>query len=119
MAHCNPLVVKIPHRGALSLAAAIVIAVPLAVWLAEKRRPAELVLQGTGVLQTIPSLALLGLLIPLVGIGSPPILMYGRLVAQKLLNSHYGLSVKIRNRPDKNARHILFSGFFIGYTVTL
>ena len=29
--------------SALSLAAAIVIAVPLAVWLAEKRRPAELV----------------------------------------------------------------------------
>ena len=46
--------------SALSLAAAIIIAVPLAVWLAEKRRPAELVLQGTGVLQTIPSLALLG-----------------------------------------------------------
>lgn len=61
--------------SALSLAAAIVIAVPLAVWLAEKRRPAELVLQGTGVLQTIPSLALLGLLIPLVGIGSPPVLI--------------------------------------------
>lgn len=52
----------------LCLSAAIVIAVPLAVWLAEKRRPAELVLQDTGVLQTIPSLALLGLLIPLVGI---------------------------------------------------
>lgn len=46
-----------------------------AVWLAEKRRPAELMLQGTGVLQTIPSLALLGLLIPLVGIGSPPVLI--------------------------------------------
>ena len=61
--------------SALSLAAAIVIAVPLAVWLAEKRRPAELVLQGTGVLQTIPSLALLGLLIPLVGIGSLPVLI--------------------------------------------
>lgn len=36
---------------------------------------AEVLLQITGVLQTIPSLALLGLLIPFVGIGTVPALI--------------------------------------------
>lgn len=59
----------------IALLAAVAVAVPLAVWLSHKRRWAELVLQLTNVLQTIPSLALLGLLIPFVGIGSPPVLI--------------------------------------------
>ncbi|MDE3752094.1 glycine/betaine ABC transporter permease, partial [Pediococcus pentosaceus] len=54
----------------LSLLIAILIAMPLAIWATHHRKVAELLLQITGVLQTIPSLALLGLLIPLVGIGS-------------------------------------------------
>jgi osmoprotectant transport system permease protein len=56
----------------LSLLIAILIAMPLAIWATHHRKIAELLLQITGVLQTIPSLALLGLLIPLVGIGSVP-----------------------------------------------
>lgn len=56
----------------LSLLIAILIAMPLAIWATHHRKVAELLLQVTGVLQTIPSLALLGLLIPLVGIGSVP-----------------------------------------------
>ena len=42
---------------------------------ARRQRAAEAVLQFTNILQTIPSLALLGLLIPFVGIGSPPVLI--------------------------------------------
>lgn len=56
----------------LSLMIAIVIAVPLAIILTNHKRTAEWALQITGILQTIPSLALLGLLIPLIGIGSAP-----------------------------------------------
>ncbi|MBL1228698.1 ABC transporter permease/substrate-binding protein [Enterococcus sp. BWB1-3] len=56
----------------LSLLIAILIAVPVAVLLTRYKRIAEAVLQITGIFQTIPSLALLGLLIPLIGIGSPP-----------------------------------------------
>ena len=56
----------------LSLLIAILIAVPVAILLTRYRRIAEWVLQITGIFQTIPSLALLGLLIPLIGIGSPP-----------------------------------------------
>lgn len=56
----------------LSLLIAIVIAIPLAIFLTKYKRIAEGMLQVTGIFQTIPSLALLGLLIPLIGIGNPP-----------------------------------------------
>ena len=59
----------------LALLAAVAIAVPAAVLFARRQRAAEVVLQFTNILQTIPSLALLGLLIPFVGIGSPPVLI--------------------------------------------
>lgn len=61
---------------AISLSAlilAILIAIPLAILLSQKKRMAEFVLQITSILQTIPSLALLGLLIPFVGIGTVPL----------------------------------------------
>ena len=56
----------------IALLIAAVIGIPLAIILTEHKRLAELMLQVTSVLQTIPSLALLGLLIPLVGIGTVP-----------------------------------------------
>ncbi|WP_010624586.1 ABC transporter permease/substrate-binding protein [Companilactobacillus versmoldensis] len=56
----------------ISIIIAIVIAVPLAILLRNHRRWGEAMLQVTGIIQTIPSLALLGLLIPLVGIGTVP-----------------------------------------------
>ncbi len=78
----------------IALLVAIVIAVPLAIWLVNHKRAAEVGLQITSVLQTIPSLALLGLLIPFVGIGTPPALI--ALVIYALLpifqNTYIGLS---------------------------
>ena len=59
----------------ISLAAlllAILIAVPLSIFLTNYRRLAAWVLQLTGIVQTIPSLAILGLLIPFIGIGTLP-----------------------------------------------
>ena len=56
----------------ISLVLAIFIAVPLAILLSEKKKVNEGVLQVTGVFQTIPSLALLGLFIPFMGIGKIP-----------------------------------------------
>ena len=50
----------------------MVIAIPLAILLKDHRRIAEGCLQVAGIIQTIPSLAILGLLIPLVGIGTVP-----------------------------------------------
>jgi osmoprotectant transport system permease protein len=56
----------------LSLALAIVVALPLGVFAARRPRTGQVVLGVTGVLQTIPSLALLVFMIPLLGIGSAP-----------------------------------------------
>ncbi len=56
----------------LSLGAALLVALPLGIAAARFPRLGQVVLALTGMLQTIPSLALLVLLIPLLGIGAPP-----------------------------------------------
>src|SRR5699024_5236480 len=56
----------------IALILATLIAIPLGIWLTRKEKIAEGVIGATAVLQTIPSLALLGLLIPLLGIGKTP-----------------------------------------------
>jgi osmoprotectant transport system permease protein len=48
------------------------VAIPLGVWIERAGGAAEYVVSGTGLLQTIPSLALLALLIPFMGIGAGP-----------------------------------------------
>lgn len=56
----------------ISLLIAALIAIPLAILLMNHKRSANIMLQITSILQTIPSLALLGILIPIVGIGTVP-----------------------------------------------
>jgi len=56
----------------ISLFFAVMIAVPLGILLTRRERIAEFIIGTSAVMQTIPSLALLGLLIPLVGIGKVP-----------------------------------------------
>ncbi|WP_130858676.1 ABC transporter permease/substrate-binding protein [Gracilibacillus phocaeensis] len=51
---------------------AVVIAIPLGIYLTKKEKIAEGIIGIAAVLQTIPSLALLGLFIPLFGIGYQP-----------------------------------------------
>lgn len=60
---------------AASLAAAIVIGVPLGILAANSPWLAGVILSIAGILQTIPSLALLAVLIPLLGIGTLPALV--------------------------------------------
>ncbi len=57
---------------AISLGGAILVAVPLGIWSARQPRIGQVVLATTGVIQTIPSLALLVFMIPLLGIGAAP-----------------------------------------------
>ncbi|MFT9816047.1 ABC transporter permease/substrate-binding protein [Lysinibacillus sp. NPDC056185] len=56
----------------IALFLAVVIAIPLGIYLSNKKKIAESIIGISAVLQTIPSLALLGLLIPLFGIGKVP-----------------------------------------------
>jgi osmoprotectant transport system permease protein len=77
----------------LSLLAAIAVGVPLGVVAARRPRVGRVVVGAAGLLQTVPSIALLVLLIPLVGIGTPPALvalfLYGLLPIVR--NTHTGL----------------------------
>ncbi len=56
----------------ISLAAAILIALPLGIIAARKPRAGQLVLGLTGIAQTVPGLALLVFMIPVFGIGAKP-----------------------------------------------
>ena len=59
----------------ISLAAAIVVSIPLGVIAARRPRLGPLILTTTGLIQTIPSLALLVFMIPWLGIGAKPALV--------------------------------------------
>lgn len=59
----------------LSLAAATALAVPLGLGLERVRASAETTIRSVGLLQTLPSIALLAFMIPLLGIGVVPALV--------------------------------------------
>ncbi|TDE15372.1 ABC transporter permease/substrate-binding protein [Dyadobacter psychrotolerans] len=56
----------------ISLFIAVAVGLPLGMWIAQRKKAAWIVLGIAGILQTIPSIALLGFMIPLLGIGSLP-----------------------------------------------
>jgi osmoprotectant transport system permease protein len=60
---------------AIALLAAVIVAVPLGLALERARRIAEPTIGALGVLQTIPSIALLAFMIPLLGVGVAPALV--------------------------------------------
>ncbi len=77
----------------LSLCLAILIAIPLGIVAAKWTSAGQVILGIAGVIQTIPSLALLVFMIPLLGIGGPPVIV--ALFLYSLLpivrNTHAGL----------------------------
>lgn len=84
------------HLGlvGVSLLAGIIAAIPLGVLAQRRKRVGQIILGATGVLQTVPSIALLVLLIPLVGIGWWPaviaLFLYSLLPIVR--NTHAGLA---------------------------
>jgi osmoprotectant transport system permease protein len=59
----------------ISLLIAVLIGLPLGIYITRNKRVAGIVLGIAGILQTIPSIALLGFLIPVLGIGPKPAIM--------------------------------------------
>lgn len=73
--HGSELVVKTWEQfyiSAIALGLGILVAVPLGIALTRFPRTAKIVIGGASMLQTVPSLALLALMIPLFGIGKLP-----------------------------------------------
>src|SRR5690348_6426457 len=64
----------IEHIGLtfISLLIAVLIGLPLGIFITKRKKAAGIVLNTAGILQTIPSIALLGFMIPLLGIGPLP-----------------------------------------------
>ena len=56
----------------ISLFFAIIISIPLGIFIAHRKKFSTSILGFAGILQTIPSIALLGFLIPILGIGAKP-----------------------------------------------
>lgn len=84
------------HLGlvAVSLAAAIVVAIPLGIFAARRPRLGQAILAVVGIVQTVPSLALLVFMIPLFGIGAGPaivaLFLYSLLPIVR--NTHAGIT---------------------------
>lgn len=78
----------------ISLFAAVMVAVPLGVFAAKKPKLGQVVLGAVGVIQTLPTLALLVFMIPLFGIGGLPavvaLFLYSLLPIVR--NTHAGLT---------------------------
>lgn len=79
---------------AASLALAVALGLPLGVLAARRRLLGQVVLGAVGVVQTVPSLALLVLMIPLLGIGGPPAIaaMFAYSLLPIVRNTHAGLT---------------------------
>ena len=77
----------------ISLGAAIVLSIPLGILAARSSQKGQIILGAVGIIQTVPSLALLVFMIPLLGIGSAPaivaLFLYSLLPIVR--NTHSGL----------------------------
>jgi len=87
------LVLEHIYLSFISIAIAIIISVPLGIWLTRHERVAGPVIGLTSIFQTIPSLALLVFLVPFIGTGKSPAIIaltiYGLLPI--LRNTYLGI----------------------------
>lgn len=87
----------------LSLIAAIIVAVPLGILLTKSEKLAKVVLSITSILQTVPSLAILAMMIPFFGIGTvPAVIALFLYVLLPILNNTY-LGIQSVNKDAKEA----------------
>ena len=79
---------------AISLGLAILLAIPLGILAARLRRTGQLVIGVTGILQTVPSLAMFVFMIPLLGIGTWPAIaaLFFYSLLPIVRNTHAGLA---------------------------
>jgi len=71
----GPLALRHLMLTGVALGAAALVAIPLGLALERARRWSEITIGGLGVIQTIPSIALLAFMIPILGVGVTPALV--------------------------------------------
>lgn len=83
--HARILELTVEHLEVtgISVLLAIILGVPIGIAITKNKKAAQVVLYVVGVIQTIPSIALFGFLIPFIGIGLKPavvaLVLYGQL----------------------------------------
>ena len=84
----------VSHAVLPGIVIAVALGLPLGVLAARRRVLGQVVLGVVGVVQTVPSLALLVLMIPLLGIGGPPAIaaMFAYSLLPIVRNTHTGLT---------------------------
>jgi osmoprotectant transport system permease protein len=100
----------------ISLFFAVLVGLPLGILIARKRKLSGTVLGIAGILQTIPSIALLGFMIPLLGIGPKPaivaLLLYALLpIIRNTYTGITGVDASVKEAATAmgmNQRQILF-----------
>ncbi|MBS1524412.1 MAG: ABC transporter permease/substrate-binding protein [Bacteroidetes bacterium] len=100
----------------ISLIIAVIIGLPLGIWITRRKKFAGIVLGIAGVLQTIPSIALLGFMIPLLGIGAKPaivaLFLYALLpIIRNTYTGIDGVDASVKEAAiamGMNARQVLF-----------
>lgn len=112
------LVQTLQHIGLtfISLVIAVLIGLPLGILISRKKQFAGAVLGVAGVMQTIPSIALLGFMIPVLGIGVKPaivaLFLYALLpIIRNTYTGITGVSATVREAAmamGMSARQILF-----------
>jgi osmoprotectant transport system permease protein len=112
------LIQIVQHLGLtfVSLLLAIIVGVPLGILIARRRIFANPVLGTAGILQTVPSIALLGFMIPAFGIGATPaivaLLIYALLPI--IRNTYTGITgvdpavIEAANAMGMNRKQLLF-----------
>lgn len=88
---------------AISLAIAVALALPLALAVRRRRVLAGLVVSLASLLYTIPSIALFGLLVPLIGLGSWPVIIGLVLYAQLTLLRNTLVGLEATPAPVREA----------------
>lgn len=82
------------YLSLISVLMAGIIAIPLGIYLTSRKRMADTIITVVSAIQTIPSLALFGFMIPLVGIGTTPAIIALTLYAvlPMLQNTYVGIN---------------------------
>lgn len=88
--------------SAFSVTIAVVFGIPLGLWISRNERLANVVIGFANTIQALPSVALLGFLIPFVGIGERPavIMIVLYTILPVLKNTHAGVTSVDKNLLD-------------------
>ena len=106
-----------------ALAIACLIAIPLGIIVSRKKKLSSLMVAIASILQTIPSLALLAIMVPILGVGKVPAILGMQAVDVNIMDAAKGMGMSTSQQIIKVqlplASPIIFSGVRLSATYVL